>query len=59
MGLGERFILRSLGDSYVSLFAAGGVGTIVFGSVLAATGFLTREDREMIRRNLDFRKRFV
>jgi hypothetical protein len=59
MGLAEWFILRSLGDSYVSLFAAGGVGTIVFGSVLAATGFLTREDREMIRRNLDFRKRFV
>jgi O-antigen/teichoic acid export membrane protein len=59
MGLAEWFILRSIGDSYVSLFAAGGVGTIVFGGVLAATGFLTREDREMIRRNLDFRKRFV
>lgn len=55
MGLVEWFILRSVGDSYVSLFAAGGIGTLVFGGMLAATGFLTTDDREMIRRNLRFR----
>ena len=48
----EYLVLLWLGDSYVSLFAAGGVGALVFGSILALTGFLTPSDREVLRRNL-------
>jgi O-antigen/teichoic acid export membrane protein len=57
MGLIEWLILRSIGDSYLSLFVAGVSGSIIFGAVLGVTGFLKRDEREMIRRNLDFRKR--
>jgi O-antigen/teichoic acid export membrane protein len=48
----EYFILAMLGDSYLSLVLAGGAGTLVFGSLLALSGFFTHEDREVIRRNL-------
>jgi O-antigen/teichoic acid export membrane protein len=51
----ETVILWSVGDSYLALLLSGLAGTVVFVSVLAATGFLTRDDRETIRRSL-FRK---
>jgi len=53
----EWLILRGLGDSYISLFAAGGAGTIIFAAALVVTRLLTPDEREMVRRNLDFRKR--
>ena len=49
MALIEWLILRALGESYISLFAAGSAGTIIFGAALVVLGFLTRDDREMIR----------
>jgi O-antigen/teichoic acid export membrane protein len=57
MAVVEWLILRALGDSYISLFAAGGAGTVAFAAALVATKLLTRDEREMVRRNLDFRKR--
>jgi O-antigen/teichoic acid export membrane protein len=59
MAVVEWLILRGLGDSYVSLFAAGAAGAIAFSAGLLATRLLTRDEREMVRRNLDFRKRLA
>lgn len=59
MALVEWLILRVLGESYISLLASGIAGTIVFGAALAVLGFLTHDDREMIRRNLLRRKPFI
>jgi O-antigen/teichoic acid export membrane protein len=56
MAVVEYAVLRSLGDSYASLFAAGIAGTVAFVAALAATRFLTQSERELIRRNLFMRK---
>ncbi len=55
----EWFILRSFGDSYFSLFAAGSAGTIVFAAILVVTRFLTTDEREMIMQRLFLRKPVV
>lgn len=52
MGLVESFILSRFSDSYFSLLLAGVSGSIVFAAILALTGFLTPDDREVIRRNI-------
>lgn len=55
MGTVEYFIVSALEPSYLALAVAGLAGTIVFAGILAASGFLTVEDRETIRRTI-FRK---
>ena len=59
MAVVERLVLSSLNlDSYLSLVLAGTAGSLIFVGTLAATGFLTKEDRELIIRSL-FRRRTI
>ena len=59
MAFAEWLILRWIGGSYLSLFAAGAIGTITFAAGLVATGLVTPDDKELVRRNLGFRKHLV
>ncbi len=52
MAVIERLVLSSLSDSYLSLGLAGAAGSLIFVATLAATGFLNKEDREVIMRSL-------
>lgn len=59
MAVVERLVLSSLNlNSYLSLVLAGTAGSLIFVGTLAATGFLTKEDREIIIRSL-FRRRTI
>ncbi|HUR99917.1 MAG TPA: oligosaccharide flippase family protein [Pyrinomonadaceae bacterium] len=58
MALVERTLLNLLGESYLSLFAAGSAGALVFAIAILLTRLLTPEEREIVSRNLDVRKQF-
>ncbi|HUR98715.1 MAG TPA: polysaccharide biosynthesis C-terminal domain-containing protein, partial [Pyrinomonadaceae bacterium] len=58
MALVERTLLSLLGESYLSLFAAGSAGALVFAIAILLTRLLTPEEREIVSRNLDVRKQF-
>ncbi len=50
MGVVERLLLGMMSHTYVGLLVAGVSGSLVFAAVLGVTGYLTRDDRQTIRR---------
>jgi O-antigen/teichoic acid export membrane protein len=46
----ERFLLTFYSESWFTLFAAVATGSIVYLSILFVSGFITQEDRRMIRK---------
>ncbi|HEX6124095.1 MAG TPA: oligosaccharide flippase family protein [Pyrinomonadaceae bacterium] len=52
MAVIQTFILRTMDGTYASLIIAGLTGAAAFAGVLAATGFLTPQDRETVKRSL-------
>jgi O-antigen/teichoic acid export membrane protein len=48
----ERLILSWISDSYLSLIVAGTLGGVVFAGLIAVTGYLDREDRQIISQRL-------
>jgi O-antigen/teichoic acid export membrane protein len=52
MAVAGSFVLSSFGESYLSLVLVGVTGAVCFAGALALSGFLTKEDREVLKRSL-------
>ena len=51
-GLVEWLVISSLRGSFISLVLAGGAGAIAYAAVLLVTGYLTPDDRAVIKRSI-------